>query len=632
MALLQIAEPGQSTAPHQHRLAVGIDLGTTNSLVATVRSGVAVVLPDAAGQALLPSVVRYRADGAPLVGADALGEIARDPRNTISSVKRFMGRGLRDVAHAENLPYDFVDAPGMLQLRTAAGVKSPVEVSAEILDALRRRAEEALGGALAGAVITVPAYFDDAQRQATRDAARLAGIPVLRLLNEPTAAAIAYGLDHRAEGVFAVFDLGGGTFDVSVLRLSKGRFEVLATGGDTALGGDDFDHRVYCWILEQAGLSRLGPEDARLLSVRARAAKERLSTQAQATIQARLCDGRWVNLSISRETFVGLTAHLVHKTIEATRRTLADAGCTAAQIEGVVLVGGSTRMPHLRQAVAETFGRPPLVDLDPDQVVALGAAMQANLLAGNRAGDDDWLLLDVIPLSLGLETMGGLVEKIIPRNSTIPVARAQDFTTFKDGQGALALHIVQGERELVDHCRSLARFELRGIPPMAAGAARIRVRFQVDADGLLSVGARELTSGVEAAVEVKPSYGLTDDDITRMLGDSISAAGADREARMLREQQVEAQRVIEAARSALASDGDLLEDAERERVEAAIEALARVAAGDRADAIAAAAVALGDATEELAMRRMNRSIRAALAGRGVDEVLATQAAARRPAD
>jgi len=622
MALLQIAEPGQSSAPHQHRLAVGIDLGTTNSLVACVRSGVPIVLPDAEGRPLLPSVVRYRHDAPPQVGYEAQQAAPSDPRNTVSSVKRFMGRGLRDVAYAENLPYDFVDAPGMMQLRTGAGVKSPVEVSAEILSTLRRRAELALSGPLVGAVITVPAYFDDAQRQATRDAARLAGIPVLRLLNEPTAAAIAYGLDTGAEGVFAVFDLGGGTFDISVLRLSKGVFEVLATGGDTALGGDDFDHRLFCWVLEQANLSLLGPEDTRLLSGRARAAKELLSSRTQATIQARLSDGKWVNLNIARETFVGLTQHLVQKTIDATRRTLRDANCALSAIHGVVLVGGATRMPHLRQAVADFFGQPPLIDRDPDQVVALGAAMQANLLAGNRSAGDDWLLLDVIPLSLGLETMGGLVEKIIPRNATIPTARAQDFTTFKDGQGAIALHVVQGERELVDHCRSLARFELRGLPPMPAGAARVRVRFQVDADGLLSVSASELSSGLEASVIVKPSYGLSDEDITRMLADSIDSASDDRAARMLREQQVEAQRMLEAARSALLTDGDLLSGEERKTIQAAIEDLARTADGDVADAIVAANHALAVATENFAMQRMNRSIRTALSGARIDDVLA----------
>jgi len=621
MALLQISEPGASSAPHQHRLAVGIDLGTTNSLVATVRSGVATVLPDAQGRPLLPSIVRYHPGDVPQVGFDALPYLSSDPRNTVSSVKRFMGRGLRDVQHAENLPYDFVDAPGMLQLRTAGGVKSPVEVSAEILQNLRLRAETALGGALAGAVITVPAYCDDAQRQATRDAARLAGIPVLRLLNEPTAAAIAYGLDTGAEGIFVVFDLGGGTFDVSVLRLSKGVFEVLATGGDTALGGDDFDHRLYCWILEQAQLSLLGPEDARLLSVRARTAKELLTTRSQATIQARLADGRWVNLNIGRETFVGLTHHLVQKTIDATRRTLRDAGVALDAVKGVVLVGGATRMPQLRDAVANFFGQPPLVDQDPDKVVALGAAMQANLLAGNRTGADEWLLLDVIPLSLGLETMGGLVEKIIPRNATIPTARAQDFTTFKDGQGAIAVHVVQGERELVDHCRSLARFELRGIPPLPAGAARVRVRFQVDADGLLSVSATELSTGIESSVVVKPSYGLSDDDITRMLAESIGSAEEDRNARMLREQQVEAQRMIDAAQNALLADGDLLGADEQASITSAIAALALAAQGNSTDAIAAGNAVLAAATENFAMLRMNRSIRAALTGTRIDAVL-----------
>ena len=620
MALLQIAEPGMSTAPHQHRLAVGIDLGTTNSLVATVRHGVPEVLADAQGRALLPSVVRYRGAGVE-VGHGAQAQQAGDPRNTISSVKRFMGRGVKDVAHAENLPYDFVDAPGMLQLRTVAGVKSPVEVSAEILKVLRERAEASLGGPLVGAVITVPAYFDDAQRQATRDAARLAGLNVLRLLNEPTAAALAYGLDNEAEGVYAVYDLGGGTFDVSVLRLRKGVFEVLATGGDSALGGDDFDHRLYCWILEQANLSLLPPEDQSLLTARARAAKELLSSKGKATIQARLSDGRWVNLTISAEGFASMTQHLVAKTLEATRQALRDAQLKPADVKGVVLVGGATRMPHVRKAVADLFGQAPLTNIDPDQVVALGAAMQANLLAGNRGGDD-WLLLDVIPLSLGLETMGGLVEKVIPRNSTIPVARAQEFTTFKDGQTAMAIHVLQGERELVDHCRSLARFELRGIPPMAAGAARIRVTFQVDADGLLEVTAMETASAVQARVEVKPSYGLDDEDIARMLQDSMGTAEADLRARALREQQVDAQRLIEATAVALAADADLLGAAERAEVEARLAAVRAVAAGDDADAIKAAVDALAHATDEFAARRMDRSIRAALAGRRVDEVMA----------
>jgi molecular chaperone HscA len=622
MALLQIAEPGMSTAPHQHRLAVGIDLGTTNSLVATVRHGVPEVLADIEGRPLLPSVVRYRSSGAVEVGQGAQQQQASDPRNTISSVKRFMGRGVKDVEHVENLPYDFVDAPGMLQLRTVAGVKSPVEVSAEILRVLRERAEAALGGELVGAVITVPAYFDDAQRQATRDAARLAGLNVLRLLNEPTAAALAYGLDNAAEGIYAVYDLGGGTFDVSILKLTKGVFEVLATGGDSALGGDDFDHRLYCWALEQANLSLLPPEDQSLLTAKARAAKEALSSKGKTTIQARLTGGQWVNLAISAETFSSMTQHLVGKTLEATRKALRDAGLKPTDVKGVVLVGGATRMPHVRKAVADLFEQAPLTNIDPDQVVAVGAAMQANLLVGNRMAGEDWLLLDVIPLSLGLETMGGLVERVIPRNSTIPVARAQEFTTFKDGQTAMAIHVVQGERELVSDCRSLARFELRGIPPMAAGAARIRVTFQVDADGLLAVTARETTSGVEAKVEVKPSYGLADEDITRMLQESMGTAEADMQARALREQQVEARRLLEATEAALGADGDLLSAEERGAVDQAIAALRRVSDGADADAIKATVDALAHATDEFAARRMDRSIRAALAGRRVDEIVA----------
>jgi len=622
MALLQIAEPGQSAAPHQHRLAVGIDLGTTNSLVATVRHGLAEVLRDEEGRPLLPSIVRYLADGSTEVGHAAQAHQASDPRNTVVSVKRFMGRGVKDVAHVENLPYDFVDAPGMLQIKTVAGIKSPVEVSAEILKALRRRAEESLGGELVGAVVTVPAYFDDAQRQATRDAARLAGLNVLRLLNEPTAAALAYGLDNAAEGIYAVYDLGGGTFDISILKLTKGVFEVLATGGDSALGGDDFDHRLYCWALEQASLSLLPPSDQRLLTVKARAAKETLSSKPTATLQARLSTGQWVNLTIGADTFAGMTQHLVAKTLAASRKALADAGLKAADVEGVVLVGGATRMPNVRQAVAELFGREPLTDIDPDQVVSVGAAMQANVLVGNRGTGDDWLLLDVIPLSLGLETMGGLVEKIIARNSTIPVARAQEFTTFKDGQTAMAFHVVQGERELVDDCRSLARFELRGIPPMAAGSARIRVTFQVDADGLLAVSARETTSGVEASVTVKPSYGLHDDDITRMLAESMGSAEADLQARALRELQVDAKRLLEATQAALAADRDLLDEAEFTRVAQLMTDLVDCAERSDFGALKAAIDRLAHGTEEFAARRMDRSIRAALAGRRVDDVLA----------
>jgi molecular chaperone HscA len=621
MALLQISEPGHSPDPHHHRMAVGIDLGTTNSLVATVRSGVAGVISDEQGRPLLPSAVRFLPDGPAHVGHEALAQQASDPRNTITSVKRFMGRAVHDVEHVENLCYDFLDTPGMLRIRTAAGERSPVEVSAEILRALRLRSEQSLGGELAGAVVTVPAYFDDAQRQATRDAARLAGIPVLRLLNEPTAAAVAYGLDSKAEGLFAVYDLGGGTFDVSVLRLSKGVFEVLATGGDTALGGDDFDHRLYCWILEQAGLSLLAPGDVRHLTALARAAKEALSTRTQTTIQARLRDGHWVNLTISRETFQGLTQHLVQKTIDAARRSLRDAGIKPESVDGVVLVGGATRMPHVVRAVTDLFGRAPLAGLDPDQVVALGAAMQADQLAGNVREGADWLLLDVIPLSLGLETMGGLVEKILPRNSTIPTARAQDFTTFRDGQGAIAIHVVQGERDVVDRCRSLARFELRGIPPMPAGAARVRVTFQVDADGLLSVSACETRSGVEASVAVKPSYGLGDDEIARMLSESITAAGEDKAERALRERQVEAQRLLDAVAAALQADGDLLGEAERAAIDSAHALLARVRAGSNADAIAQASAGLAKATENFAMLRMNRSIRAALAGARIDDLL-----------
>jgi molecular chaperone HscA len=620
MALLQIAEPGMSTAPHQHRLAVGIDLGTTNSLVATVRHGIPDVLNDDEGHALLPSIVHYLKNGYATIGYKAKAAQTTDPKNTIVSVKRFMGRGLKDIAYAENLPYDFVDAPGMLQLKTVAGVKSPVEVSAEILATLRQRAEDALGDELVGAVITVPAYFDDAQRQATKDAARLAGLNVLRLLNEPTAAAIAYGLDNGSEGIYAVYDLGGGTFDVSILKLSKGVFEVLSTGGDSALGGDDFDHRLFCWIIEQANLAPLSDEDTRTLMVKAREAKEILSTNEQTHIDAVLNSGEEVRLTITDAEFVALTQHLVNKTVTPCRKAVRDANLTIDDIDGVVLVGGATRMPHVRKAVADYFKTLPLANIDPDKVVALGAAIQANLLAGNRASGDDWLLLDVIPLSLGIETMGGLVEKVIPRNSTIPCARAQEFTTFKDGQTALAVHVVQGERELVTDCRSLARFELRGIPPMVAGAARIRVTYQVDADGLLSVSAREAHSGVEASIIVKPSYGLADDDISRMLQDSFSSAEGDMQLRALREEQVEAERIVLATIAALEQDAELLSTAEKADIDRLIEQLRASAQGDDHHAIKVAIDALAHATEEFAARRMDRSVRVALTGKKLDEI------------
>jgi molecular chaperone HscA len=617
MALLQISEPGMSPAPHEQRLAVGIDLGTTNSLVATVRSGVATVLPDALGRALLPSVVRYRADGKVDVGYAAQAKQAADPKNTVVSVKRFMGRGLKDVAHIESAPYDFVDAAGMVQLRTVAGVKSPVEVSAEILKALRERAELSLGGSLAGAVITVPAYFDDAQRQATKDAGRLAGLNVLRLLSEPTAAAIAYGLDNGAEGVYAVYDLGGGTFDLSILRLSRGVFEVVATSGDSMLGGDDFDQRVFCWAVEQAKLPPLGARDMRLLQMKAREAKEHLTFHGEAPITARLSTGELLDLSIDTETFCNITQTLVQKTLVPVRKALRDAGLRADEIKGVVMVGGATRMPQVQRAVAEFFRRDPLNNLDPDKVVALGAAMQANVLAGNKPKGEDWLLLDVIPLSLGIETMGGLAEKILPRNTTIPAAKAQEFTTFKDGQSGMSFHVVQGERELVSDCRSLARFELKGIPPMPAGAARVRVTFQVDADGLLSVSAREQSSGIEASVTVKPSYGLEDADIERMLRDSFEHAREDVHARALAEARVEGRRLLEATRSALQVDGALLSAGERTAIEQSMKALEQQLSGTDHRLIKQATDALGKVTDPFAARRMDEGIRRALAGRKI---------------
>ncbi len=621
MALLQISEPGASPDPHRRKLAVGIDLGTTHSLVATVRSGSAEIITDDAGRALLPSIVRYFGDGRVEVGHDARAAQSDDPANTIVSVKRFMGRGVADVAKYGALPYRFVEAPGMVAIETAAGTRSPVQVSAEILRALRARAEEALGEELFGAVVTVPAYFDDSQRQATKDAARLAGLNVLRLLNEPTAAAIAYGLDHASEGTFAIFDLGGGTFDISILKLTRGVFEVLATNGDSALGGDDFDQAIAThWRVGHRLADAKGGDTRRLLAA-AREAKERLSSQESAAVDVTLSYGQKLHLNLARAEFEQFTAALVQKTLGPTKKALRDAKLTPADVDGVVLVGGATRMPHLQRAVEAFFGKPPLKDLDPDQVVALGAAIQANVLAGNRTGDD-WLLLDVIPLSLGLETMGGLVERIVPRNSTIPVARAQEFTTFKDGQTAMAIHVVQGERELVADCRSLARFELRGIPPMVAGAARIQVTFQVDADGLLSVSAREKATGTEAAIVVKPSYGLTDDQVAGMLQDGFAHAGEDRDARALAEQRVEADALLDSLAAALAKDADLLSAGERANVDALRARLLALRAESDHRAIKAAIVALNDASADFAARRMDRAIAGALAGRRIDEVAA----------
>ncbi|MEY4592531.1 MAG: Fe-S protein assembly chaperone HscA [Pseudomonadota bacterium] len=621
MALFQISEPGESPVPHQQKLAVGIDLGTTNSLLATVRSGMSVVINDDAGRPLLPSIVRYLPDGKTEVGYDAQAQQSVDPKNTVVSAKRFMGRGLKDIAHLDSMPYDFVESPGMVRFKTSAGVKSPVEISAEILKVLKVRAEAALQGDLVGAVITVPAYFDDAQRQATKDAAKLAGLNVLRLLNEPTAAAIAYGLDNAAEGTYAVYDLGGGTFDISILKLSRGIFEVVATGGDSALGGDDFDHRIYCWIMATANLSLLSPEDNRLLMVRAREAKEHLTLHAEAPITVALSTGKVIDLKLSVTTFADITQTLVSKTIQAVKKALRDAGLRIGDIKGVVMVGGSTRMPQVQKAVGEYFGQEPLTNLDPDKVVALGAATQADLLVGNKTGGDDWLLLDVIPLSLGLEMMGGLVEKVIPRNATIPTARAQEFTTYKDGQTAMAIHVIQGERELVSDCRSLARFELRGIPPMVAGAARIRVTFQVDADGLLSVTAREQTLGVEASVAVKPSYGLSDDEVAVMLKDSMSHAKDDAKRRALKEAQVEAQRMIEATVAAMEEDPHLIDEAETQKIKATIAHLQTTMLGDNRRLVNIAMDDLGYETQAFAHRRMDQSVKRVLAGRKVDELL-----------
>lgn len=620
MALFQIAEPGLSAAPHEHRLAVGIDLGTTNSLAATVKSGEPVVLADEAGRQLLPSVVRYLKDGSVETGWDALAHAESDPRNTVYSAKRLLARGRSELKTLPVLPYEIVDAPGGVAIRTVQGDKSPVEVSAEILKTLAKRAETQLGGELTGAVITVPAYFDDAQRQATKDAARLANLSVLRLLNEPTAAALAYGLDNGAEGVYLVYDLGGGTFDVSLLKLSRGVFEVLGTGGNAALGGDDFDHAVVDWAVSQLGSVELTAEDRRQLLDRAKAAKEALTDTPETVLKLELSSGTHA-FTLTRVIFDQLTKSLVDETLEAVANVLCDAKLEKDQIKGVVLVGGSTRMPCVRREVEAYFGFAPLTGIDPDCVVAVGAAMQANKLAGNAAEGEDWLLLDVTPLSLGIETMGGLVEKIIPRNSPIPVARAQDFTTFRDGQTAMAVHVVQGEREVVDACRSLARFELRGIPPMAAGAARIRVTFQVDADGLLSVSAREMTSGVEASIVVKPSYGLTDEEIVRMLQEGNSSAEADMQARKLREEQVEAKRLLESTASALTQDGDLLSPEEQSEIDRLARAVGSAINGTDADMIHKAVEALSKGTEAFAERRMDRSIRAALDGRSINDAL-----------
>jgi molecular chaperone HscA len=618
MALLQISEPGQTPDPHQRRVAVGIDLGTTNSLVAAVRHGVSECLPDEQGRILLPSAVRYAGNGRHPIGHAALAAQAEDPENTLVSVKRFMGRALSDVVGREKLPYQFVDRPGMLAIATREGEKSPVEVSAEILATLRQRADDSFDADLFGAVITVPAYFDDAQRQATKDAAQLAGLNVLRLINEPTAAAVAYGLDNASEGLYAVYDLGGGTFDISLLRLTRGVFEVVSTGGDAALGGDDIDHALADWALAQAGRVAATAQDKRTLLVAARAVKEALTDADSSRFVAALGSGP-LELTITRAELDGLARPLIDRTLVAVRKALRDAQLARDEVQGVVMVGGSTRMPLVRALVGAFFGREVLTNLNPDEVVALGAAIQANALAGN-AVDGELLLLDVIPLSLGLETMGGLVERIIERNSTIPVAQAQEFTTFKDGQTAMALHVVQGERDLVSECRSLARFELRGIPPMAAGAARIRVTFQVDADGLLAVSAREQGSGVEAAVTVKPSYGLADDQIAQMLKDGFANAEVDMAARALREAQVEAERMLLATRAALAADGELLEAEPRAEIDSLMIALESLRGGDDTSAIDTATKALATGTEHFATLRMNRGIRQALTGRRLDDI------------
>jgi molecular chaperone HscA len=621
MALLQIAEPGMALAPHERRIAIGIDLGTTNSLVAIVKDALPKVLADINGKELFPSVIRYLPGGRTQGGYEALEHVIDDAKNTIISVKRFMGRGLHDVSHVESSPYEFIDEPGMVKLRTVAGDKTPVEISAQILARLRQLAEDSVQDEIVGAVITVPAYFDDAQRQATKDAAQLAGLKVLRLLNEPTAAAIAYGLDNASEGIYAVYDLGGGTFDISILRMSQGVFEVLSTGGDSALGGDDFDQHLYGWVIEQAKLPPLAPQDQRALLLAAKQTKEQLSHASLASVHLTLSTGTVVHVEVSQTQFFEMTQTLVSKTMTSVRRALRDAHLEVNEVKGVVMVGGATRMPHVQAAVADLFAKQPLNNLNPDQVVALGAAMQADLLAGNQSKNNEWLLLDVIPLSLGLETMGGLVEKIIPRNTPIPVAQAQEFTTFKDGQTGLSLHIVQGEREVVDACRSLARFELKGIPPMVAGAARIRVTFQVDADGLLSVHALEQSSGVQASIEIKPSYGLTDTDITRMLQDGFASAKEDMQARSLREEQVEAERLLEAVGAALEQDRHLLTDVEHALIRKEMSLLReQVMVEKDSSQLRKAVEKAAKTTDQFAEKRMNASIQKALTGKNVAEI------------